>query len=422
MPSSAIEPVTVAKRGNGLTRVLGLFGLLALLVGAAVIFGLLPRLAQQKQFLAEAESDEERLPAVSVVRVTRAPAQSQIELPGTLLAMNEAPIYTRVDGYIKARYIDIGVQVKKGTLMAELDTPELDQQIRQGESAVAQSQSALRQLEAAIRQAKANAQLAKVTADRVSALAREGVLSKQDLDDKEATLEARLADVAAAEANLAAGKNAVAANEANLQRLRELKAFSRIVAPFDGYVTYRSPDVGSLITAGNANPKSEMFRVADIDPMRIFVSVPQTMVPQVQSTKGTQAEFTVEQLPGRVFKAQVRRSNAALDAASRTMLTVLYADNPKAELLPGMFGNVRFHVGDTVRRLIVPGDALVVRSDGRYVAVAAPDGVVHMRKIETGRDLGTTLEVMSGVEEGDLVISSPTDQIHEGAKVSFRAK
>lgn len=421
MPTLAGEQNTVRKPG-GVTRVLGLFAVLALLVGAAVVFGLLPRLSRQKQFLAEASTDIERLPVVTVVPVTRGSSKSDLELPGTLLAMNEAPIYARVDGYIKSRFIDIGVQVKQGALMAELDTPELDQQIRQGEAAITQAEATVKQHEAAIRQAKANSQLAGITAGRVSRLADEGVLSKQELDNAKATLEAREADVAAAEANLNAAKSGVTASQANLQRLRETKVFARITAPFDGYVTYRSPDVGSLITAGNGNPKSEMFRVADIDPMRIFVSVPQGFIPQVQPTAGSHAELTVEQFPGRVFTADVRRSNAALDPASRTMLTVLYIANPKAELLPGMFGQVRFHVGNDTKRFVLPGEALVTRSGARYVAIATPDGTVHFRKIEVGRDLGSTFEVYSGVSEGDLVIANPTDEIRENAKVTIRNK
>ncbi len=421
MPTLASE-TRVAKKSGGVARVLGLFALLALMVVAAVVFGLLPRLSRQKQFLAEASTDIDRLPSVSVVPVTRAASKSDLELPGTLLAMNEAPLYARVDGYIKSRFVDIGVKVKKGQLMAELDTPELDQQIRQAEAAIAQSQATVKQQDAGVRQAKANSQLASITAGRTRKLADEGVLSKQELDNASAILEAREADVAAAEANVNAAKSAVNSNEANLQRLRETKAFARIIAPFDGFVTFRSPDVGSLITSGNGNPKSEMFRVADLDPMRIFVSVPQGFIPQVQATAGSRAELTVEQLPGRIFNAEVRRSNAALDPASRTMLTVLYIANPKSELLPGMFGQVRFHVGDATRRLILPGDALIGRSDGRYVAVATPDGTVHFHKIEVGRDLGSTMEVYSGVNEGDLVIANPTDEIRENVKVTIRNK
>jgi RND family efflux transporter MFP subunit len=310
--------------------------------------------------------------------------------------------------------------VKSGQLMAELDTPELDQQIRQSEASIAQTKAALLQLEAAIRQAQANLKLASVTAGRVRQLTAEGVLSKQELDDKEAAFEARQADVAASEANLAAGKNAVTANEANTQRLKELKAFSRITAPFDGVITYRNPDVGTLITSGNNGANREMFRVAQIDPMRIFVSVPQTYVAEAESATGSKAELIIDQLPGRKFIADVRRSNAALDANSRTMLTILYVANPKAELLPGMFARVKFSVGDTVRRLIVPGDAVVSRPDGPHVAVVDSSNTVQFRKIVPGRDSGSTMEVNDGVSEGELVIANPTDDVRDGAKVQVR--
>jgi RND family efflux transporter MFP subunit len=400
--------------------VLTMFAVLGVIVGCAVVFGLLPRLQQQKNFLAEAATDGERIPAVNVTPVKRAPAKGELELPGTLQALNEAPIYARVDGYIKRRYVDIGERVKSGQLMAELDTPELDQQIRQSEASIAQTKAALLQLEAAIRQAQANLKLASVTAGRVRQLTAEGVLSKQELDDKEAAFEARQADVAASEANLAAGKNAVTANEANTQRLKELKAFSRITAPFDGVITYRNPDVGTLITSGNNGANREMFRVAQIDPMRIFVSVPQTYVAEAESATGSKAELIIDQLPGRKFIADVRRSNAALDANSRTMLTILYVANPKAELLPGMFARVKFSVGDTVRRLIVPGDAVVSRPDGPHVAVVDSSNTVQFRKIVPGRDSGSTMEVNDGVSEGELVIANPTDDVRDGAKVQVR--
>ena len=414
-PSSTTKAVSAV-------RVLGMFALLVLLLGAAIVFGLMPRLNRQRQFLAEAKADGERPPSVVVVPVKRADAVSELELPGTLVAQNEASIYARTDGYIKGRYFDIGMSVRQGQVLAELDTPDLDQQIRQAEAAIAQAQATVKQLEAAIRQTRANEHLANINAERTRKLTAEGVVSRQDLDNAEAALEARSADVAAAEANLAAGKNALAASEANLQRLGELKRFAKLTAPFDGYISYRNPDVGSLITAGNSNPKSEMYRVAQIDPMRVFVNVPQTFVPQVQAAAGTRADLVVDQLPGRKFAADVRRSNAALDAGSRTMLTILLVDNPKGELLPGMFGNVTFHVGKSIRPLVVPGDAIVGRSDGRYVVVADAQNIAHFRKILPGRDLGTVLEIYGGVNEGDRVIANPTDDIREGIRVDLRKK
>lgn len=415
-----IAPRVSKARKPRLTGVLAMFGVLALLVGMAIVFGLLPRLSKQRTFLAEAKSDEERLPAVNVAAVQRAPASSRLELPATLQAMNEAPLYARVEGYIRKRYVDIGEKVKSGQLMAELDTPELDQQIRQAQASLSQTQAAIKQLEAAIRQANANRQLARVTLDRTSKLTSEGVLSKQDLDDKQASFEARDADVAAAEANLAAGKNAVSVSEANLQRLREMKTFSRITSPFDGVITYRNPDVGTLISAGNNGANRELFRVAQNDVLRIFVSVPQTYVAEVEGTAGTKADLVVEQIPGRKFVADVRRSNAALDPTSRTMLTVLYVPNPKSELLPGMFGTVTFKVGEKVRPMIVPGDAIVSRSDGPHVAVLDASNTVHFRKITPGRDFGSTMEVQDGVTAGELVVANPTDEIREGVKVEVR--
>lgn len=402
------------------TGLVAMFLILGLLLGGVVVFGLVPRLQKQRDFLRAAGQDSERLPVVRVATVARAPAQSELQLPGTLQALNEASIYARVDGYIKRRLVEIGEPVKNGQLMMELDTPELDQQLQQAEASVSQAKAAVKQLEAAIRQAKANARLAQVTADRTRKLTAEGVLSRQELDDKEAVLEARNADAAAAEANLAAGLNAVAVSEANLRRLKEMKGFATIEAPFDGVITYRNPDVGTLISAGNNGPNREVFRVAQNDPMRVFVNVPQTYVKEVQGASGTKASFTVQQLPDRKFVADVRRTNAALDPASRTMLAVLYVENKKSELLPGMFGYVTFTVRDSVRPLIVPGDAMLTRPDGPYVAVVDARNTVHFRKVSAGRDLGTAVEVHEGLAEGEQVISSPTDEVQEGSRVQPR--
>jgi RND family efflux transporter MFP subunit len=422
-PDSVQKPAG-AKARSRKPRTLGLllmFVFLLLCVVGAVLFGLVPRLQRQRGFLAEAKSDEERIPSVNVAEVRRAAAKGELSLPGTLQALNEASIYARVDGYIKTRYVDIGQKVTAGQPMIELDTPELDQQILQAEATTAQSMATLKQLEAAIKQAQANAHLAKVTFDRTSKLAAEGVLSKQDLDNAEAVSLAREADVAAAEANLVAGKSSVAVNEANYRRLKETRGFARINAPFNGVITFRRPDVGTLISSGNQGTDREMFRVADIDPMRIFVSVPQTYVVEIEHTAGGKAELTVDQIPGRKFIADVRRSNAALDPATRTMLTVLYIANPKAELLPGMFGEVKFAIGENVRPLMVPGDSIVGRSDGPHVAVVDPNGsVIRFRKIQPGRDLGSSMEVFGGLDEGEVVVENPTDEIHEGVKVQVR--
>lgn len=397
-----------------------LFGTLLLLIGAAVVFALLPRLARQRTLLADSTADNVRLPVVIVARVQRSAGTDTLELPGNLLAFNEAPIYSRTDGYIRRRLVDISYKVKQGDLMMELDTPELDQQILQARAATSQSRAGVQQFEAALMHAKANVQLAKVTLDRWKRLSAAGVFSRQEEDEKQANYDVLLADVASAEANLAAANNAVSVSEANLNRLQETKSFSRITAPFTGVVSGRYADVGALVTAGNASGNHEMFRLSQIDPIRVYVNVPQTYVAPIRAITKRPASLTVQQLPGRTFAGIVMDTNAALDPGSRTMLCVVFVPNPKGELLPGMFGAMHFRLAETLRPLVIPGDTVLSRADGPHVAVVAPGGRVQMRRIDPGRDFGSRMEIVSGVSEGEALVVNPTDDIREGVQVQVQ--
>ena len=418
MQTAATRPQpTTRPRARG---ILVLFTTLLLVIGAAVVFAVLPRLARQKTLIAASRADNVHVPVVIAAKVQRSPGSDVLELPGNLLAFNEAPIYARTDGYIRRRLVDISYKVKKGDLMMELDTPDLDQQIHQAQAALSQSQAGVKQFEASLIHAKANVQLAKVTLERWKRLAAHGVFSKQEEDEKQANYDVLAADVLSAEANLAAAKNAVSVSEANLNRLQELKAFSRITAPFDGVVSGRYADVGALVTSGNASGNHEMFRLAQIDPIRVYVSVPQTYVDLIRGTVKRPAQLTVQQLPGRTFPGTVMDTNSALDPTSRTMLTVVYIPNPKGELLPGMFGYVKFKLADTLRPLVVPGDTIVSRSDGPHVVVVGKDGRVQSRRIDPGRDYGSRMEVMSGVSEGETLVVNPTDEIREGVQVRIQ--
>jgi RND family efflux transporter MFP subunit len=409
----------VARRPS-VRGILTLFAVLLLAIGAAVVFAVLPRLARQKTLLAGSREDNVHVPVVITAKVVRSAGSDVLDLPGNLLAFNEALIYARTDGYITRRLVDISYKVKKGDLMMELDTPDLDQQILQAQAALSQSQAGVKQFEASLTHAKANLQLAKVTLDRWKRLAESGVFSKQDEDEKQANYDLLAADVLSAEANLAAARNAVAVSTANLNRLKDLKEFSRITAPFEGVVSGRYADVGALVTAGNASGNHEMFRLAQIDPIRVYVSVPQTYVDPIRSTVKRPAQLTVQQLPGRIFQGKVMDTNSALDPATRTMLTVVYVANPKGELLPGMYGTVRFKLAETFRPLVVPGDTIVSRSDGPQVAVVSVERRVQMRRINPGRDYGSRMEVMSGVSEGEILVVNPTDEIREGVQVQVQ--
>ncbi|HVP46693.1 MAG TPA: efflux RND transporter periplasmic adaptor subunit [Bryobacteraceae bacterium] len=406
------------RRPAGRRRLAGLFLLLAVVVIAAIVFGLRPRLAREKALAAAAEAEEDKLPAVNVALVRRSPAKSELELPGDLQGYLESPIFARADGYIRRRLVDYGDRVRAGQLLAELETPELDQQLGQARAGVAQSQAALRQYEAALVQANANLKLAEVTLARWKRLTDRGVFSKQEGDTKQADFEVRQAEVASAQANINAAQKTVEANQANLRRLEELKSFSRVTAPYDGVITSRNMDVGTLVNAGNSGPNREIFRIAQINRLRIFVNVPQTYAPLVRN--GQHAELRVQELPGQVFAAIVARSTSSVDENSRTMLAILETPNPRGVLLPGMYTQVKFSFSGNQSAFLVPGDCLMLGREGPRLAVAGPDHIVHLRRIHIAHDYGAELEVDSGVSDGEMVILNPNDQVRENARVEVR--
>ncbi len=414
----APTPVKPARPKPGRRPVVVFFLVLAALVAAGIIGGLLPRLSREKGLLAASQVIAERKPAVTATAAHLAPGKDTIDLPGDLQAVIESPIFARADGYLKTRFSEMGDHVKSGQVMAELETPELDQQISQAQATMAQAQSSLKELNADLALARANLGLSKVTRDRWLKLVEQGVMSHQDGDEKQADFAVKEATVAKAEASLATAQETVRANEAALKRLEQLKAFARVTAPFDGVVTFRNVDVGVLVNSGNGGANKEMFRVAQIQPMRIFVNVPQTYVAQIHA--GQQAELRVQERPGQVFPASVSHISRELDTGSRAMLAILVTPNGDSSLYPGMYAQVRFAVPNSRPALRIPGDAVMLGSSGARVAVLGSDNVVHIRAITIGEDLGSEVEVTSGLAAGDMVISSPTDAVQEGAVVEVR--
>lgn len=410
------EPPRRASRG----ALLGLFLLLALVVIAAIVFGLRPRMAREKALAAASEAIEDKLPAVNVAPVRQSPAWTELELPGDLQASVESPIFARADGYMRKRLVDIGDHVRAGQLLAEIETPELDQQLSQARANLAQAQASLVQFHANLVQARANLNLAKITWERWKRLADRGVYSRQDADEKQAAFEARQADVDAASAGVEATRKSIDANAANGRRLEELKSFASVVAPFDGVITSRNMkmDPGTLITSGSGGPDREIFRVAQIHTMRIFVNVPQAYAPLVH--EGLRAELRVQELAGQMFPATVTRTSHSVDATARTMLAILETPNPRGTLMPGTYSLVKFSFPGSKSTLLVPGDALVLGREGPRVAVVAPDHTVQMRRIHITHDYGADLEVDSGVTPGELVVQNPTDQVRDGVHVEVR--
>ncbi len=413
--------VQTAKRpGRG--PVIAFFAVLFLIVAAAIAAGVLPRLSHQKGLVAAATEREHQKPVVLASAVRLAPGKETIDLPGDLQAIVESPIFARADGYLKTRSVDIGDHVKTGQIMAEIETPELDQQIAQAHATLAQAQASLKELNADIELSRANLELARATQERWQRLADKGVVSRQDMDEKRADLGVKQAQAERAVAALATAQETVRASEANLHRLEEMKSFARVTAPFDGVVTARNVDIGTLINAGNGGASREMFRVARIQPLRIFVNVPQTYVESMRD--GQPAELRVQERPGQVFPARVTNVSHSLDTNSRSMLVILETPNPGAQLYPGMYAQVRFPSAMRSGRplLRIPADTLVIDKSGTRVAVVGPDDAIHFRAITVSQDLGSEIEVVSGLSVGELVVSNPSDAVQEGTVVEVKQR
>ena len=402
------------------------FLVLLLLAGAglaaAIVYELGQRKTQDKALAATVSEDGSRAPTVNVARTRLAPSQATIELPCQTVAMVETPIYARADGYILKRPVDIGNRVKKGQMLFEIESPELDQQIEQARATLAQSKAAQQQLRAALVAAQSSMKLAEVTAQRWQKLADQGVFAKQDYDEKAAALELAQANVKSAEENIRAAESTVTSNEANLRRLTEVKSFDKLVAPFDGVITFRSQnsDLGTLISAGNTSSSRELLRVAQIDVLRVFVSVPQSYAPMIH--EGLSAELRVDELPGRVFPTKVGGITHSVESNSRTMLAVLLVQNQKEELLPGMYAKAKFKLPHAVKIVMLPADALTLPAEGPRVAVVGEDRRVHFHPVTLGRDYGAEVEILSGLAEGDTVILNPNDAVREGALVEPRER
>lgn len=423
-PHTEPEFATVAAETRGKKKSHTGFLLLVLLLAIALAAGVVYQLSQRKtqeQKLAASTVESAGgggVPVVQVSRVRLAPSEATVEIPGQTVALTETPIYARTDGYIKQRSVEIGDRVKKGQLLLELDTPDLDQQIAQAQATFVQSQAALAQLQATLQSVQSTLKLAQVTAQRTKSLADAGVASQQDKDTSNAAAEAGQANVHAAEENIRAQQSLIAANDANVKRLVETKKYARMEAPFDGVITYRNPtssDVGTLISSGSATSAREILRVSQIETLRVFVDVPQTYAPVIRV--GQPAELLVDEFPGRVFPAKVQSSTNSVDPTSRTMLTILVVDNKTGTLMPGMFAKAHFHLPHTINVLRLPAEGLLFRTEGPMAAVVDQDHKIHFHKLILGRDYGPEVEVSSGLEPGDQVVMNPTDAIHEGAVV-----
>jgi RND family efflux transporter MFP subunit len=390
--------------------------LIALLLAAMIVVGFfvgyLPRQKREAVLAAETKESVAALPVVNVSKVTRSSGNSQLVLPGNIQAVTEAPILARATGYIRKRYVDIGDRVKAGQVVAEVEAPELDQQIVQATAAIEQAKSGVQQAEAAIQQGRANENLAKLTAGRMSNLLGRGVISKQDNDNAQAQYAAQQANVEALIKAAAAMRSSVNAAEANLARLNQIKTYQTVRAPFDGVITLRNVDTGALVNEGT----TLLFRVAQTGTLRTYINLPQSDADSVKP--GQRAILSITDIAGRKFQGEVTRTSNALDPATRTLLTEVQVQNVDGALMPGMFAQVDLTVPRKYPPLLIPGDTLVVRSDGPQVAVVQPDATVHFTRIQLGRDFGDRLEVLSGLQEGQRLAINPSDEVREGVKVN----
>jgi RND family efflux transporter MFP subunit len=375
--------------------------------------GYLPHLRRENMLVAEASADARTLPNVNVVPVEKSSTRSELVLPGNIQAITEAPLLARASGYVKSRYADIGDRVKAGQLLAEIEAPELDQQVKQAKASLDQAASGLEQAAANLQQGQANEQIAGTTAQRWTSLVQRGVVSKQENDTYQAQYEAQKANVHALEKAVAAGKSNVGAAEANLARLTEMQGYKKVVAPFAGVITLRNVDVGTLITEGS----TLLFRIAQTDRLRTYVNVPQGEARSVHV--GQPAFITVADRPQRKFNGTVTRTANSLDPSTRTLLTEVQVLNGDGALMPGMYADVDLATARQDPPLLIPGDTLVVRSDGPQVALVTADKTVHFQRIQLGRDYGDKLEVLQGLEAGQGVIVNPGDAIRENAKVNL---
>src|SRR6266852_4104128 len=422
-----------------------------LVVGAlaamVLLAGYLPRRTTTRELDSVAAKFKNTPPLVNAAKVTRAPKVTEVSFPGSITPITEAYIYARAAGYLKRRYVDIGDRVSAGQLLGEIDAPDLDQQVTQTQAALSQAEGQLGQAEATLQQLIATRELAAITWQRYQVLTKTGAVSRQAGDTQMTAAKTADANVTAGEKNIVAAKDFVRASEATVDRLVTLQGYEKVTTPFAGIVTARNVDLGAIISAtgssqGPSRPSpagpsdvpssGEMFRVAQIGTLRVLVSLPQSEASNIQV--GQPANVSVDQLPNRLFRGQITRTSSALDAASRTLLTEVQVANPTGVLLPGMYTTVRFATTREIPPFLVPDASLVVEATGTTLAVlqplsqpdlqkAASEGVdqavlarariVHFQKVQPGRDYGTTLEILDGLEDGEYVVVNPGDAVKE---------
>jgi RND family efflux transporter MFP subunit len=375
------------RRGKG-SRV---FTILFFIVIALVVLGAVTLFQRRAQYQALAKETETlAIPTVAVVHAAVESTEEDLVLPGAMQAYVESPIYARTNGYLKKWYHDIGSRVRQGELLADIDTPEVDQQLSQSR--------------ADLNTAQANANLSKITATRYQELIKTDGVSKQEVDNAVGDLEAKVANVRS--------------SEANVRRLEDLESFKHVYAPFSGVITRRNVDTGTLINAGNGGVSQQLFVLAQTDPIRVYVSVPEAYAPSIRAGLGAFLELT--QYPGQKFEGKVVRTAESIDPGTRTLLTEVDVPNHTSALLPGGYSQAHLQVKVTGARLAVPVNALLFRSEGLRAVVVDANHKTHLKSLTIGRDYGTTLEVLQGLDPNDWIVLNPADSLEEGQEVHVK--
>jgi RND family efflux transporter MFP subunit len=374
-----------ALRESGAKHSILITVIVLLIVAAIVVGGIVPRL-KAKAALKSATYDL-AVPTVNVMHAKQGAPQTEIVLPGNMQAFTESPIYARTNGYLKKWYVDIGGRVKAGQLLAEIETPEVDQQLQQAR--------------AQLNTAKANYNLSQITSNRYQDLKNTDSVAQQDVDNALGSERANAATVASA--------------EYQVKYLEQLESFKNIYAPFDGIITVRNTDVGHLINSGAGTAAAELFHIAAIHTLRVYINVPQQFSPAAKA--GLIANLTLQEFPGRQFKGKLVRTANAIDLATRTLLVEVDVDNPTGELLPGSFAEVHLAVPSGAPTFILPVSALIFRAQGLQVGVVKDGNRAELTDIILGRDFGAEVEVVSGLQGDDDVIVNPPDSLISGETV-----
>jgi len=453
IPTTEQTRSSIAQKPNGFKKLVGVSGVtMALLLP----IGIYPRVMQNQELDSAHDKIVEQVPAVSVANPTAAPPSRLLKLPGSVEALVETPIYARTSGYIRERYVDIGDRVSKGQLLADIETPELNEGVKETRALVLTNVAAKAQAQANLDQAKAslitaeadlaqskanllqsqsNEKFAKTSNLRWSTLVKLGAVASQDADEKETAYKTSMAATIAAEEKVRSAESQVVAakarvtaelaninlSDANIDAARARQNIStteqnynKVVAPFTGIITERNIDQGTLITSGSQNSNMVLYRLARIDTVKVFVDVPQYASSGIKL--GQNVSVTLKEFPGKTFLGKVERTSVALDANARTLRTEIHVPNGDLRLVPGMYADVNFSVPRPAHTFLIPANALMTRAEGPQVLIASGNSVRY-RNVQIGDDLGKQVEVVSGLLGSETVVVNPKDSLHDGAKV-----